>query len=32
MYLLVTVDRGWSPDSYERWLSDTWNRLLLPAP
>ena len=31
MYLLVTVDRGWSPDRYERWLADTWNRLLLPA-
>ena len=31
MYLLLTVDRGWSPDRYERWLTDTWHRLLLPT-
>jgi AcrR family transcriptional regulator len=28
-YVLLTVDRGWSPDRFERWLADTWRRLLL---
>jgi len=31
MYLLLTRDRGWSPEQYERWLYDTWCRLLLPT-
>ena len=31
MYVLLTVDRGWSPDRYERWLTETWHRLLLPT-
>ena len=30
VYVLFTVERGWSPDRYERWLADTWCRLLLP--
>lgn len=29
LYVLFTVERGWSPDHYERWLADTWRRLLL---
>ena len=30
LYVLLTVERRWSPDRYERWLADTWGRLLLP--
>ena len=30
LYVLLTVERGWSPDRYEGWLADTWCRLLLP--
>jgi AcrR family transcriptional regulator len=29
LYLMLTVDRGWSPQHYERWLADSWCRLLL---
>jgi AcrR family transcriptional regulator len=29
VYVLLTVDRGWSPARYERWLRDIWQRLLL---
>jgi len=29
MYVLLTVDRCWSPQRFERWLADTWHRLLL---
>lgn len=29
LYVLLTVERGWTPDRYERWLTDTWCRLLL---
>jgi AcrR family transcriptional regulator len=29
LYVLLTVERGWSADRYERWLADTWCRLLL---
>jgi len=29
LYLLLTVDRSWSPRRYERWLADAWHRLLL---
>ena len=32
VYVLLTTERGWTPDRYERWLADTWRRLLLPAP
>jgi AcrR family transcriptional regulator len=31
MYVMLTAERGWSPDQYERWLADAWERLLLPA-
>ena len=30
VYVLLTVERGWSPDAYEDWLTDAWCRLLLP--
>jgi AcrR family transcriptional regulator len=30
LYVLLTVERGWSPDRFERWLADTWRRVLLP--
>ena len=30
VYVLLTVERGWSPQRFERWLADTWCRLLLP--
>jgi len=30
LYVLLTVERGWPPDRYERWLADAWCRLLLP--
>ncbi len=30
-YTLLTVERGWSADHYERWLAATWCRLLLPG-
>ena len=29
LYVMLTVERGWSPRHYERWLVDTWRRLLL---
>ncbi len=29
VFVLLTVDRGWTVDEYERWLADTWTRLLL---
>ena len=29
LYVLLTVERKWSPHRYERWLADTWQRLLL---
>jgi AcrR family transcriptional regulator len=31
LYTLLVVERGWSPPHYERWLTDSWCRLLLPA-
>jgi AcrR family transcriptional regulator len=30
LYVMLTSERGWSLDRYERWLADTWRRLLLP--
>ena len=30
VYILLTAERGWAPHRYERWLADTWSRLLLP--
>jgi AcrR family transcriptional regulator len=29
-YLLCVRDRGWTPENFERWLADSWKRLLLP--
>jgi hypothetical protein len=29
LYVLLTVERGWSPRRLERWLADTWRRVLL---
>jgi AcrR family transcriptional regulator len=29
LYVMLTSERGWSPDRYERWLADAWCRLLL---
>jgi AcrR family transcriptional regulator len=29
MYQLLVGQRGWSPERYERFLADTWHRLLL---
>ena len=29
VYVLLTTERGWSPARFERWLVDTWKRLLL---
>jgi len=29
LYQLLTSQRGWTPDRYERFLADTWRRLLL---
>jgi hypothetical protein len=30
-YVLLIVERAWTADRYERWLADTWCRLLLPS-
>ena len=30
LYVLLTGDRGWPPERFERWLAETWRRLLLP--
>lgn len=27
--LLLVAQRGWDPEHYERWLAETWERLLL---
>ena len=29
MYQLLVRQRGWSPQRYQRFLADTWRRLLL---
>jgi AcrR family transcriptional regulator len=29
LYLLLVDGRGWTPEQYERWLADSWRRLLL---
>lgn len=31
LYQLLVRQRGWSPQRYERFLADTWRRLLLPS-
>ncbi|MEP7113557.1 MAG: TetR/AcrR family transcriptional regulator [Ilumatobacteraceae bacterium] len=30
LFLMLTTERGWTPDRYQRWLTDAWCRLLLP--
>ncbi len=30
VFLLLTIDRGWSKDQYRDWLADSLIRLLLP--
>jgi AcrR family transcriptional regulator len=32
LYLLLTNHHGWTPGQYQAWLTDTLQRLLLPAP
>ena len=32
LYHLLVVERGWSADRYEQWLTDTLGRELLRAP
>ena len=29
LFVLFTQQRRWTPRAYERWLADTWSRLLL---
>ncbi len=29
VYVLLTGERGWTPDRYEQWLAESWCRLLL---
>ncbi len=29
LYVMLTEERGWTPERFERWLADTWTRLLL---
>jgi AcrR family transcriptional regulator len=31
LFILFTRERRWTPEAYERWLADTWSRLLLPS-
>jgi hypothetical protein len=32
-FVLLTAQRGWSPEEFEHWLADAWIRLLLePGP
>ena len=30
LFVMLTIERGWPTRRYERWLADTWCRLLLP--
>lgn len=32
LFVLLTVERGWTLEGYERWLADSWRRLLLIPP
>ena len=32
LYVMLTVERRWTPKRFERFLTDTWNRLLLDTP
>ncbi|HEX3090928.1 MAG TPA: hypothetical protein VHQ23_19900, partial [Ilumatobacteraceae bacterium] len=29
MFVLLTTERGWSPKRFEKWLADSWCRILL---
>jgi AcrR family transcriptional regulator len=29
LFVMLTIERGWPADRYERWLADAWGRLLL---
>ena len=29
LYVLLTRERGWNPERFQRWLADTWQRTLL---
>jgi AcrR family transcriptional regulator len=29
LFLLLVGERGWDPEFYERWLADTWTRVLI---
>lgn len=29
MFTMLTIERGWPPERFERWLADTWSRQLL---
>ncbi len=29
LYLMLTQERGWTPEQFERWLATSWQRLLL---
>jgi hypothetical protein len=31
LFVLLTIERRWSLDRYERWLAESWTRLLLDA-
>ena len=31
LYLMLTVERGWTVDAYEQWLIDVWSRFLAPG-
>jgi hypothetical protein len=31
LYQMLAGQRGWSPERYERFLADTWRRLLLAS-
>jgi AcrR family transcriptional regulator len=31
VYVLLTAERGWTPERYEVWLDDLWRRYLLPS-
>jgi len=32
VYVMLVQERGWGPDRYEKWLADSWCRLLLDPP
>jgi AcrR family transcriptional regulator len=32
LYVMLTSERAWAPGRFERWLADTWRRILLEDP